>query len=95
MKSFREFSQQSIMTENIIRKGAVSTFALQGKRHGDAAVRSFQSARDATKNSLQDSNINERLSEIEIAINLIATGLIEVRHQIGSVSSQITSGFVA
>ena len=46
MMTFKEFLiEQERLEERLIRKGAVATYAAQGKRHGDKAVQHYRDAK--------------------------------------------------
>lgn len=92
MKTFNEFtSTREDLEEGLVRKGAVSAYALQGKRHGDAAVKSLQSAKLELQGIQADKKADETSKRLASALISLADGLIALRQQIGSVSSQITS----
>lgn len=90
MMSFRQFCD-SKMNEGVLGKAAVAGYALQGKRHGDAAVRSFQSARSELQQLRIDKKADETSKRLASAAASTADGLISLRQQIGSLSAQITS----
>jgi len=92
MMTFRQF-YQSRMNEGLVGKAAVAGYALQGKRHGDAAVRQFNNAKTALKQSAVPlgSKSNGDVATLKTAISQMLDGLISMRLQIGSVSAQITS----
>jgi hypothetical protein len=91
MKKFREFCDDSIVQEGLIQKGAVTSFASQGKRHGDEAARHYREAkRFLTKKTIEGSS-DEKIKDIASAFDHLLDGLISSRLQIGSVSAQVTS----
>lgn len=95
MKTYRQFiKEQRQINERIARKGAVSAFALQGKRHGDEAVRHYRSAKLTTDQNSNAEDIGQQLKSLKVALRHIADGLLSTRFQIGSVSSQITASTV-
>ena len=91
MRTFKKFIEQQDLEEDIVRKGAVSLYAIQGKRHGDTAVRHFKKAQQSLTKQQSNSTIEERIGAIEVYLTILSDGLIEIRNQIGSVSAQITS----
>lgn len=90
MKSFRQFiHEQDQINERLIRKGAVSAYALQGKKHGDQAARRYRDAKKVlTSNTAKD--LEDKIDGLAKAIAALADGLSSTREQIGSVSAQIT-----
>jgi hypothetical protein len=94
MKTFKQFLKPERVEENAIRKGAVSLYAVQGKRHGDAAVRHFKIAQQSLTRHQSNNTIEEKIDAIEIYLKSLSDGLIEIRNQIGSISAQITSSNV-
>ncbi len=82
------------MQESIVRKGAVAAFALQGKRHGDDAVRHYNKAKDILKRGLHHGGENYKSTSLDDALQSLIDGLISTRSQIGSVSAQITAASV-
>jgi hypothetical protein len=93
MKSYQDFRQDQI-DENLIRKGAVAAFAASSKRHGNSAVQNFRSAKRALLAIKTEKSSEEQLDRLLTAIDLLLDGLIETRHQVGSVSAQITASAV-
>ena len=46
MKSFKAFMvEQQQLEEAVIKKGAVAAYALQGRKHGNNAVKSYNRAK--------------------------------------------------
>lgn len=95
MKSFKEFRNSVTLQENLIRKGAVTAFALRGKRNGDKAVYHFMIAKRTLSNAKAHRTADEAIRNLEQSLNSLYDGLIELRNQIGSISAQITSGSIA
>jgi len=90
MKSFKEFLLEDRgLEEGIVRGGASLAFAANGRKHGDAAVRSYNAAKQAFASYARKEG-GAKLETIAIAINHLLDGLISTRHQIGSVSGQLT-----
>lgn len=91
MKSFRQFmTEQDQINERLIRKGTVSAYALQGKKHGDNAARRYRDAKKAiSSNTSKD--IDDKIDALTKAVAALADGLSSTRNQIGSVSAQITA----
>ena len=90
MKSFKEFLLEDRgLEEGIVRGGASLAFAANGRKHGDAAVRSYNAAKQAFAGYARKEG-GAKLETIAIAINHLLDGLISTRHQIGSLSGQLT-----
>jgi len=79
------------LDERIIRKGAVAAFASSGKRHGDDAVKRYQTAKRLLTTNIDSKSTEEKVDIIIAALVQISDGLISNRKQIGSVSAQITA----
>ena len=91
MKSFKEHIEAKQLDERIIRKGAVTAYASSGKRHGDDAVKRYQTAKRLLTNNTEGKTTEEKVDIILAALVQISDGLISNRKQIGSVSAQITA----
>jgi hypothetical protein len=77
--------------EAVLRKGAVAAYGLQGKRHGDNAVRNYSQAKQ-TLGAVQNAKGTEvKIDVLARALIELLDGLVSQRQQIGSVSAQITS----
>lgn len=95
MKSFKAFlSSQEQINEGIVRKGAVAAYALQGKKHGDAAERHYRDAKNATSKNPKFSNADPSIEDLKKAVYALADGLLSTRQQIGSLSAQVTASSV-
>ena len=91
MKSFKEHIEAEHLDERIIRKGAVAAYASSGKRHGDDAVKRYQTAKRLLTTNIDSKSTEEKVDIIIAALVQISDGLISNRKQIGSVSAQITA----
>jgi len=91
MKSFKEHIEAKQLDERIIRKGAVAAYASSGKRHGDDAVKRYQTAKRLLTTNIDSKSTEEKVDIIIAALVQISDGLISNRKQIGSVSAQITA----
>jgi hypothetical protein len=91
MIGFRAFVEETEgLEEGIVRKGAVTLYALQGKRHGDEAVRHYQAVRQALS-LMSKKTTDQKVDALAQAMNSLADGLAATRRQIGSVSAQLTA----
>ena len=77
-----------------VRKGAVAAYALQGRKNGNNAVRSYIKAKQTLKTSVNSTNLDQKADKLLSAIMHLLDGLVATRKQIGSVSSQVTSSTV-
>ena len=91
MRSFREHIEAEQLDERIIRKGAVAAYASNGKRHGDDAVKRYQTAKRLLTANIESKSTEEKVDIIIAALVQISDGLVSNRQQIGSVSAQITA----
>ena len=91
MKSFKEHIEAKQLDERIIRKGAVAAYASSGIRHGDDAVKRYQTAKRLLTRNSDSKSTEEKVDIIIAALVQISDGLISNRKQIGSVSAQITA----
>ena len=91
MRSFKEHIEAEQLDERIIRKGAVTAYASSGKRHGDDAVKRYQTAKRLLTTNIEGKTTEEKVDIILAALVQISDGLISNRKQIGSVSAQITA----
>ena len=95
MKSFRTFmAEQQGLDEAAVKKGAVAAYALQGRKNGNNAVRSYNKAKQALKTSVNSATLDQKADKLLSAIMHLLDGLVATRKQIGSVSSQVTSSTV-
>lgn len=93
MMTFRQF-HEARLNESIMRKGTVAAYALQGKRHGDAAEKHYRDAKFATLTNNSPKDADPNIEALKKAIQALANGLISTRQQIGSVSAQLTASSV-
>ena len=95
MKSFKNFmAEQQDLDEAVVRKGAVAAYALQGRKNGNNAVRSYNKAKQTLKTSVNSTTLDQKADKLLSAIMHLLDGLVATRKQIGSVSSQVTSSTV-
>ena len=95
MKSFKNFmAEQQDLDEAVVRKGSVAAYALQGRKNGNNAVRSYNKAKQTLKTSVNSSTLDQKADKLLSAIMHLLDGLVATRKQIGSVSSQVTSSKV-
>jgi len=95
MKSFKAFMiEQQHLEEAIVRKGAVAAYALQGRKHGNNAVRSYNKAKQALRLVTNVKNTDQKFDALSRALIDLLDGLIASRQQIGSVSAQVTAATV-
>ncbi|WP_459444864.1 hypothetical protein UM181_02485 [Alphaproteobacteria bacterium US3C007] len=92
MKSFKAFMiEQQHLEEAIVKKGAVAAYALQGRKHGIKAVRSYQKAKQALRIVSNAKSTDQKVDALVFALIDLLDGLVAQRQQIGSVSAQVTS----
>lgn len=95
MKSFKNFmAEQQDLDEAVVKKGAVAAYALQGRKNGNNAVRSYNKAKQTLKTSVNSTTLDQKTDKLLSAIMHLLDGLVATRKQIGSVSSQVTSSTV-
>ena len=95
MKSFKAFMiEQQQIEEAIIKKGAVAAYALQGRKHGNNAVRSYNKAKSMLRSAVNAKNTDQKTEAMLFAILDLLDGLIATRRQLGSVSAQVTASTV-
>lgn len=95
MKSFKTFmKEQEQLEEAIIKKGAVTAYALQGRKHGNNAVRSYNRAKQALRAVVNAQSTDQKIDALTRALIDLLDGLVATRQQIGSVSAQVTSSTV-
>lgn len=94
MIGFRDFIEETeMLDEGLVRKGAVTLYALKGKKHGDEAVRHYQAVRQALALTVKK-DINQKVDALAQAMTSLADGLTATRQQIGSVSAQLTASSI-
>ena len=87
-------AEQQDLDEAVVRKGAVAAYALQGRKNGNNAVRSYNKAKQTLKTSVNSTTLDQKADKLLSAIMHLLDGLVATRKQIGSVSSQVTSSKV-
>ena len=92
MKSFKAFMvEQQQLEEAIIKKGAVAAYALQGRKHGNNAVKSYNRAKRTLRALANAKTTDQKIDAFSRAIFDLLDGLIAQRQQLGSLSAQITT----
>ena len=92
MKSFRTFmAEQQGLDEAVAKKGAVAAYALQGRKNGNNAVRSYNKAKQALRTATNAKSTDIKIDALTKALIDLLDGLISQRHQVGSVSAQVTA----
>jgi hypothetical protein len=92
MKSFKTFmKEQEQLEEAIVKKGAVAAYALQGRKHGNNAVRSYNRAKQALRQVTNAKRPDAKVDVLVLAFIDLLDGLVAQRQQIGSVSAQVTA----
>ena len=95
MKSFKAFMvEQQQLEEAVIKKGAVAAYALQGRKHGNNAVRSYNKAKRMLQSAVNAKSTDQKTEVMLFAILDLLDGLIATRRQLGSVSAQVTASTV-
>ena len=91
MKSFKAFMiEQRQLEEAVFKKGAVAAYALQGRKHGNNAVRSYNKAKQELRLVAKAKSTDQKVDALSRAIIDLLDGLVAQRQQIGSVSAQLT-----
>jgi hypothetical protein len=92
MKGFKNFiMEQEQLKEAMIKKGAVAAYALQGRKHGNNSVRSYNKAKQTLRAVKDVNSTNQKVDVFSKALIDLLDGLISQRKQIGSVSAQVTT----
>lgn len=92
MKSFKTFmKERQQLEEGIAKKGAVAAYALQGRKHGNNAVRSYTRAKQALRAAVNAKSTDQKVDALVLAFIDLLDGLVAQRRQIGSVSAQVTA----
>lgn len=92
MKGFKAFlAERQALDEGIVKKGAVAAFALQGRNHGNNAVRSYNKAMQTLRAVANAKSTDNKVDAVTRAFIDLLDGLVSQRQQIGSVSAQVTS----
>lgn len=95
MKSFKAFMiEHQQLEEAIVKKGAVAAYALQGRKHGNNAVRSYNKAKQALRQVTNAKRPDAKVDVLTRALIDLLDGLVATRQQIGSVSAQVTASTV-
>jgi hypothetical protein len=82
------------MDEAVVRKGAVVTYASQGRAHGNRATQHYREAKRLMAINMNGKDSDEKIDLIMNAVGHMADGMMSTRQQIGSVSAQITASSV-
>ena len=92
MKSFKMFMiEQEQLEEAIVKKGAVAAYAFQGRNHGNNGVRSYNKAKQTLRAATNAKSTDIKIDALTRAMIDLLDGLVSQRHQIGSVSAQVTA----
>ncbi len=92
MKSFKTFmKERQQLEEGVVKKGAVAAYALQGRKHGNNAVRSYNRAKQALRAVVNTKSTDQKVDALVLAFIDLLDGLVAQRRQIGSVSAQVTA----
>ena len=92
MKSLKNFmAEQQDLDEAVVKKGAVAAYALQGRKNGNNAVRSYNKAKQALRVATNAKSTAIKIDALTKALIDLLDGLISQRHQVGSVSAQVTA----
>ena len=92
MKSFKAFMiEQQQLEEAVIKKGAVAAYALQGRKHGNNAVRSYNRAKQKLRTLANIKSTDQKVDARSLAIIDLLDGLVAQRQQLGSISAQVTA----
>ena len=79
------------LDEAVVKKGAVAAYALQGRKNGNNAVRSYNKAKQALRTATNAKSTDIKIDALTKALIDLLDGLISQRHQVGSVSAQVTA----
>lgn len=93
LKRFADFNNERL-DEGIVRSGAVSMFANSGRKHGDNAAQHFRFAKQELLKLKRLDDIERKIDMMAASLDATLDGLIELRHQIGSISAQVTSAAI-
>jgi len=95
MKSFKTFMmEQEQLEEAIVKKGAIAAYALQGRKHGNNAVKSYNRAKQALRTVVNAKSTDQKVDVLTRALIDLLDGLVATRQQIGSISAQVTASTV-
>jgi hypothetical protein len=97
MKSFKAFMiEQQQLEEAVIKKGAVAAYALQGRKHGNNAVKSYNRAKQTLRALTNAKSTDQKVEAFSRAMIDLLDGLVAQRRQLGALSAQIaTSTFLS
>ena len=84
-------AEQQGLDEAAVKKGAVAAYALQGRKNGNNAVRSYNKAKQALRVATNAKSTDIKIDALTKALIDLLDGLISQRHQVGSVSAQVTA----
>ena len=91
MKSFKAFMiEQQQLEEAIVKKSAVAAYALQGRKHGNNAVRNYNRSKQTLRALVNAKSTDQKIDALSRALIDLLDGLVATRQQIGSVSAQVT-----
>ena len=92
MKGFKAFlAERQALDEGIVKKGAVAAYALQGRNHGNNAVRCYNKAKQTLRAISNAKSTDAKVDTLTRAFIDLLDGLVAQRQQIGSVSAQVTA----
>ena len=92
MKSFKAFVvEQQHLKEGIVKKGAVAAYALQGRKHGNNAVRSYNRAKQTLRALANAKSTDQKVNALVLSFIALLDGLVAQRQQLGSMSAQLTA----
>ena len=92
MKSFKAFIiEQQQLEEAVIKKGAVAAYALQGRKHGNNAVKSYNRAKRTLKAAVNAKSTDQKVEALMLSLIDLLDGLVAQRRQIGAMSAQTTA----
>lgn len=92
MKSFKAFMiEQQQLEEAVIKKGAVAAYAIQGRKHGNIAVKNYNRAKRTLRALANAKSTDQKVDALVLSLIALFDGLVAQRQQIGSVSAQVTS----
>ena len=79
MKGFKAFlAERKALDEGIVKKGAVAAFALQGRNHGNNAVRSYNKAKQTLRAVANAKSTDNKVDALTRAfIDLLARAITE------------------
>ena len=69
MKSFKAFIiEQQQLEEAVIKKGAVAAYALQGRKHGNNAVKSYNRAKRTLKVAVNAKGTDQKVEALMLSL---------------------------